>query len=323
MAELSLSVIVPCYNEEAVLDELRGRLVAACEKAADRFEIVLVDDGSQDRTREILRRFQAEDDRFTVVLMSRNHGHQLALSAGLSVARGERLAVLDADLQDPPELLPDMLARMDEGFDVVYGTRRSRVGETAFKLKTAHLFYRLLNRLVEIEIPFDTGDFRVMSRRVADILLAMPERHRFIRGMVSWVGFSQTAFPYDRDARFAGETKYPLKRMVLFALDALTSFSILPLRLATLLGFFSAALGFLYGIWILVAWLAGYTVAGWASIALLVLLLGGVQLVVVGILGEYVGRIYMEAKQRPLFVIEELVRSEESSDWRVEERNYG
>jgi polyisoprenyl-phosphate glycosyltransferase len=312
---VKLSAIVPCYNEEQVIHALRDRLIGACQEAVgNNFELVLIDDGSSDRTREILRQFQTEDPRITVVLLSRNHGHQLALSAGLSIARGERLFVLDADLQDPPELLPDMMARMDEGFDVVYGTRRSRAGESAFKIRTAHLFYRLLNRLVDIQIPSDTGDFRLMSRRVADVLLSMPERYRFVRGMVSWAGFPQTSFAYDRDARLAGETKYPFRRMLLFAVDAVTSFSILPLRLATALGFFSAALGFLFSFWVLVSWFFGATIPGWTSIALLMLLLGGTQLIVIGILGEYVGRTYIEAKRRPLFVVEQVLRTELQAD---------
>jgi dolichol-phosphate mannosyltransferase len=304
-----LSVIVPCYNEEAVLHELRRRLTESCTNAVgDNFEIVLIDDGSSDATRDILRQFHADDPRITVVLLARNHGHQIALSAGLNVARGERLFILDADLQDPPELLPQMLARMDEGYDVVFGTRRSRAGESAYNIWTAHVFYRFLNRLVDIEIPFDTGDFRVISRRVADVLLAMPERYRFVRGMVSWVGFRQTSLPYDREPRFAGTTKYPLRRMLLFALDAITSFSIIPIRLATAAGFVVAFLGFGYGIFILWAWLAGATVAGWTSITLLVLLLGGIQLIFLGVIGEYIGRTYVESKARPMFVIEEILR---------------
>lgn len=310
-APVRLSAVVPCYNEEATLDELRRRLVAACENAVgDDFEIVLIDDGSKDETRALLRRFQAEDARITAVLLSRNHGHQLALTAGLSVACGERVFVLDADLQDPPELLGEMMARMDEGFDVVYGTRRSRAGESVFKTKTAHYFYRILNRLVDIDIPLDTGDFRLMSRRVLDVLRSMPEQHRFIRGMISWIGFRQTALAYDRDARFAGETKYPMRRMLLFALDAMTAFSTLPLRVATFLGFFCAAGAFVFGIYTIVAYLIGETVNGWTSLAMLVLFLGGSQLIVAGILGEYLGRLYMESKARPLFVIEEVLSTE-------------
>ena len=204
-----LSAVVPCYNEEDVLDELLRRLTAACEEIAGQsFEIVLVDDGSTDTTREMLRGFHDRDDRITAVLLSRNYGHQLALTAGLSVARGNRVFVLDADLQDPPELIGPMMARMDEGYDVVYGTRRSRKGESHFKIHSARLFYRLLSRLVEIDIPLDTGDFRLMSRRVTDALQAMPERQRFVRGLISWVGYRQSNFEYDRDMRFAGAVSY-------------------------------------------------------------------------------------------------------------------
>ena len=306
----ALSAVVPCYNEEAVLDELLRRLTAACEKAVGReFEIILVDDGSQDTTREKMRRAQAEDPRIVTVILSRNHGHQLALTAGLSLARGVRVFVLDADLQDPPELLAPMMARMDEGFDVVYGQRCSRAGESAFKRASARAFYRLFNRIVGINIPVDAGDFRLMTRRVADILTAMPEQHRFIRGMVSWVGFPQTGFPYDRDPRFAGETKYPLRKMVLFALDAITGFSVLPLRLATILGFAFSGFSALYGIFVLIAWMGGAVIPGWTSLTLLVLLLGGVQLIMVGILGEYMGRLYAQSKGRPLFIIEEIIRA--------------
>ncbi|MEM6488243.1 MAG: glycosyltransferase family 2 protein [Pseudomonadota bacterium] len=306
----SISAVVPCYNEEDVLDELLRRLRAACEEVVgDDFEIVLVDDGSRDRTRELLREAQSQDPRIVVVLLSRNHGHQLALTAGLNIARGKRVFVLDADLQDPPELLGPMMARMDEGFDVVYGTRRSRAGETRFKLVTARAFYRLLDRIVDVKIPLDTGDFRLISRRVADILASMPERHRFIRGMTSWIGFPQVAFPYDRDVRFAGETKYPIRKMLVFALDAITGFSVLPLRMATALGFMFAAFAIIYGGFVLISWANGAVIAGWTSLALLVLLLGGVQLIMVGVLGEYVGRLYMQSKERPLFVIDEVLRA--------------
>jgi dolichol-phosphate mannosyltransferase len=233
----ALSAVVPCFNEEEVLGELLKRLVAACtDVVGEDFEIVLVDDGSSDRTRALLREAQRDDPRIVAVFLSRNHGHQLALTAGLSVARGARVFVLDADLQDPPELLGPMMSRMDEGYDVVYGRRRSRKGETAFKQASARTFYRLMSRLVEFDIPLDTGDFRLMSRRVTDLLNEMPERHRFIRGMISWVGYPQIGLEYDRDARFAGETKYPLRKMVRFAADAITSFSIIPLRIASWLG---------------------------------------------------------------------------------------
>ena len=310
----SLSVVVPCYNEEEVLGELLRRLTSACEAVVqDDFELILVDDGSCDRTKSLLREAQKKDRRIVAVFLSRNHGHQLALTAGLSVSRGERIFVLDADLQDPPELLGPMMAKMDEGYDVVYGQRQSRKGENAFKQASARSFYRLMSRLVEFDIPLDTGDFRLMSRRMVDVLNRMPERHRFVRGMISWVGYPQTAFEYDREARFAGETKYPLKKMLRFASDAITSFSTIPLRVATWLGFTIAALSFILVIVTLFAWTSGVTIQGWASIMIVVLLLGGIQLMTIGVLGEYIGRLYMQSKMRPLFIIEEIAQEHTAS----------
>jgi dolichol-phosphate mannosyltransferase len=289
---------------------LLRRLTSACSNAAgENYEIVLVDDGSNDRTRAMMKEAQCRDPRIVAVFLSRNHGHQLALTAGLSIARGERIFVLDADLQDPPELLSAMMARMDEGFDVVYGIRRSRAAESAFKRSSAHLFYRLLNRIAGVEIPRDTGDFRLMTRRVADELAGMPERHRFIRGMISWIGFPQTGFPYDRDPRFAGVTKYPLRKMLVFALDAITGFSVVPLRLATMLGLLFSFLSVIFGVYALGAWVAGTVIQGWTSLTLIILLIGGVQLLMIGILGEYIGRLYMQSKGRPLFIIEDILRA--------------
>lgn len=306
----AVSVVVPCYNEELVLNLLLTRLVAACKKVVgDNFEIILVDDGSNDRTREMMREAHIKDPRIAAILLSRNHGHQLALTAGLSVVRGNRIFILDADLQDPPELLEPMMARMDQGFDVVYGKRRTRANETLFKRVSASAFYRLLDRIVDVKIPLDTGDFRLISRRVADVLTAMPEQHRFIRGMVSWVGFAQTAFLYDREERYAGETKYPLRKMLLLAVDAITGFSVVPLRLASALGLLVSILALLLAVIFFFAWAAGTVVPGWTSLSLIVLLLGGVQLTEVGILGEYVGRLYMQSKQRPIFVIEDVLRA--------------
>jgi dolichol-phosphate mannosyltransferase len=279
------------------LGELLKRLVAACTDVADEdFEIVLVDDSSSDRTRALLREAQRDDPRIVAVFLSRNHGHQLALTADLSVARGARVFVLDADLQDPPELLGPMVARMDEGYDVVYGRRRPRKDETAFKQASARTFHRLLSRLVEFDIPLDTGDFRLMSRRVTDLLNEMPERHRLIGGVISWVGYLQIALEYDRDPRFAGETTYPLKKMLRFAADAITSFSTVPLRVATWLGFTFVTLSFLLIIIPLVAWASGATIQGWTSIMIIVLLIGGIELTTMGVLGEYVGRRYMQSK---------------------------
>jgi polyisoprenyl-phosphate glycosyltransferase len=239
--------------------------------------------------------------------LSRNHGHQLALSAGLKMARGDAIFILDADLQDPPELLPQMMQRLEDGCDVVFGQRIKRDGETAFKKFTAYVFYRLLNRIVDIHIPPDTGDFRLMSRKALDVLNGMPEHHRFIRGMVSWIGMRQEALPYERAARFAGETKYPLSKMIRFAFDAITAFSTRPLRFATYSGLCFAFLELLLILFILYKYAIGATVEGWTSLAVIILAVGSIQLFVAGMMGEYLGRLYMEAKGRPLFVIQDIV----------------
>lgn len=306
---MKLSVIVPCFNEEAVLPVLRARLVAACQAAVgESFEILLVDDGSTDGTRALIEAYHAEDPRLVGVLLSRNHGHQLALAAGLAFSRGARVLLIDADLQDPPELLPQMMARMDQGFDVVYGRRRSRAGETRFKTGSAALFYRLRQGASRIELAPDAGDFRLLSRRVVDILVSMPEEHRYLRAMIAWVGFAQSPLDYDRAPRLAGETKYPLRRMIRLAIDALTGFSTLALRLASLAGFAFAGLGVLVLAYELFTWLGGATVPGWALVMAAVLVIGAVQLIVVGILGEYVGRLYMQSKARPLFIVDKVLR---------------
>ena len=309
---IRLSIVVPCFNEQDSLPEFHRRMSAAAGATGEAYEIVFVDDGSSDRTWEVLRALSATDPTVVAVKLSRNHGHQLALTAGLTQCRGERVLVIDADLQDPPELLGAMLAMLDAGADVVYGQRRSRAGETRFKTATAAAFYRLLRRLVEIDIPLDAGDFRLMSRRALDVLNAMPEHHRFIRGMVSWIGLRQVPILYDRDARYAGETKYPLRKMIRFALDAITGFSVAPLRLASVLGGVAAALSLLLMIYTLGSWLLGHTTPGWTSLSSIVLLIGSVQLMVLGIIGEYLGRLYIEAKRRPLFVIETVVASQRS-----------
>lgn len=305
---IALSIVVPCYNESDGLVELHRRLSHVCKDAGyTSYEIVLINDGSRDGTWEGMRALQHADRHVVAINLSRNFGHQLALSAGLSMCRGERVFIIDADLQDPPELLPGMMDRMDNGIDVVYGQRIKREGETYFKRSTAAVFYRLLDRMVDIDIPVDTGDFRLMSRRAADVLISMPEHHRFIRGMVSWIGMRQEAFPYNRAARFAGETKYPLSKMVRFALDAITAFSIKPLRIATYVGIVAAFVSVLLTIYVLFAWAFDRSVPGWTSLAILILLLGGCQLFVMGIFGEYMGRLYMEGKGRPLFIIQDVV----------------
>ena len=250
----------------------------------------------------------AEADRNLVAInLSRNHGHQLALTAGLDLCRGETILIIDADLQDPPELLEPMLQAMREsGADVVYGVRRSRAGETAFKRATAHGFYRLLSRATEVDIPLDAGDFRLMSRRALDALLAMPEQARFIRGMVAWIGFRQLPFPYDRQQRFAGETKYPLSKMMRFALDALTGFSSAPLKLASHAGLLLSAGSVLLVLYIAYAWASGRSIQGWTSLMLVVVILGAIQMFALALMGEYIGRLYNEAKKRPLYIVQDI-----------------
>lgn len=309
MNSVFLSVVVPCYDESDGIYELHRRVSAVCKThVGDSYEFVLVNDGSADGTWGAMKEISKRDKHVVAVDLSRNHGHQLALSAGLSVCRGERIFILDADLQDPPELLPKMMARMDDGCDVVYGQRIKREGETVFKKATAFLFYRLLNRMVDVDIPKDTGDFRLLSRRALDVLNSMPEQHRFIRGMVSWVGFRQDALPYERAARFAGETKYPLSKMIRFAVDAITSFSIKPLRIATFLGLLVSAGSIFMALFVMYGFYQGGTITGWASTMTVMLFLGGVQLFVMGVVGEYLGRMFMQSKGRPLFIIRDISR---------------
>jgi dolichol-phosphate mannosyltransferase len=304
----TLSIVIPCFNEEACLVELHERLSAAARASVgEDYELVLVNDGSRDGSWPAMRRMAAEDAHVVAINLSRNHGHQLALTAGLDLCRGNAILIIDADLQDPPELLGPMMATMREsGADVIYGVRRSRAGETAFKRATAHGFYRLLSRATEVDIPLDAGDFRLMSRRALDALLAMPEQARFIRGMVAWIGFKQVPFPYDRQVRFAGDTKYPLGKMMRFALDALTGFSSAPLKLASHAGMWLAAGSVLLILYIGYAWLAGQSIQGWTSLMLVVVVLGAVQMFVLALMGEYIGRLYNEAKRRPLYIIQEV-----------------
>lgn len=302
-----LSVVVPCMNEEDSLPALVERLIAATDAWSDDTEILLVDDGSTDDTWDGICLQSQKHPRVRGLKLSTNRGHQVALTAGLMAATGERIFMLDADLQDPPELLSDMMAMMDRGYDVVYGRRSERKGESWFKKLTAHGFYRILNRLSDVPIPNDTGDFRLVSRRVLDAVLDMPERARFIRGMFAWAGFRQIGIEYVRDPRVAGETKYPMSKMIRLAFDALSSFSIKPLQIATRLAFLTlivAALMLVYVFWSLILY---NTVAGWASTVLVISFFSGIQLLTLGIMGEYLGRLYIEAKGRPLFFIDEQV----------------
>ena len=310
MSELphpALSVVAPCYNEQEVLPEFLRRIGAVLDKAAGVAEVVLVDDGSRDRTWDVMTAAAAADPRIVAVRLMRNHGHQLALTAGLSVCRGERILIIDADLQDPPELLPDMMALMDQGADVVYGQRRQRDGESLFKRATAAGFYRLINRLTDVDIPADAGDFRLVTRRVLDLLLAMPERHRFIRGMVAWIGGRQVPLIYDRHARAAGESKYPLSKMIRFAADAITAFSVVPLMASMTIGWVMAAVGFGFFIYSMIGWLMHANLPGWTSIMSALSLLGGMQFLMLGIIGAYLGRLYDQSKGRPLFMIRDVV----------------
>ncbi len=302
-----LSIVIPCYNEEAVIAETHRRLTATMAAiAVEAWEVIYVDDGSRDATARLLRELHEQDERVRVLRFSRNFGHQVAVSAGIEHTAGDAVVLIDADLQDPPEVIGEMLARWREGYDVAYGQRTDRAGESAFKLATAKAFYRLLNRLSETEIPLDVGDFRLMDRTVVDALVAMPERARFVRGMVSWIGFRQIAVPYKRAERFAGETKYPLFKMLRLALDGVTSFSLVPLRMASWAGFLASAVAMLGIVFALGIRLFTRTwVPGWAALFVAVLFVGGIQLLALGIIGEYVGRIYAEAKRRPLYLLQE------------------
>jgi dolichol-phosphate mannosyltransferase len=305
-----LSVLAPCYNEEQVLSELYRRLSAACARTRQPYELVFVNDGSMDSTWPQILGLASADRSVVGVNLARNHGHQLALTAGLSVCRGERVLIIDADLQDPPELLPDMLRLMDDGADVVNAQRRQRAGETFFKRFTASLFYRIIDKLATVSIPRDTGDFRLISRRVVDVLLAMPEKHRFVRGMVSWVGFRQERVLYDRDARFAGETKYPLRKMVKFAIDAITSFSTKPLAFAGYTGTVLCMLSILAAVCSPLDSRLGFALpSGWGMSAYMTFLTG-VQLLALGVIGQYLGRLYEQSNGRPLFLIERVVGGE-------------
>jgi len=314
MMRPELSLVIPVYNEEETLPELERRLkdfLSALPNVRESFEVVFIDDGSKDRSRELLLEMAAREPRYRVLAFSRNFGHQLAITAGVDRAEGEAVVVMDADLQDPPEVVGEMLTRFREGYDVVYGVRRRRHGETLFKRATAALFYRLMRSMTGVTIPLDAGDFRLMSRPVVLTLRALREQHRFVRGMVSWVGFRQIAVTYDREARFAGETKYPLSKMLRFAIDGITSFSVFPLRAATVLGVLAGCAAVLIGIWaVTVRFLGLGTVPGWTTIMFAVALGSSAQLLMTGVLGEYVGRIYEEIKRRPLYVVEREVNFE-------------
>jgi glycosyltransferase involved in cell wall biosynthesis len=304
-----VSVVVPCYNEQAVIklthSRLKAALETACAKNTMTYEIIYVDDGSSDSTADQLAEIAADDTDVRVVMLSRNFGHQQAVTAGLDNTLGDCAVIIDADLQDPPELISEMLDLWRAGSDVVYGQRTDRDGESAFKIATARAFYRGLNALSDVEIPLDVGDFRLIDRCIIDAVASMPERDRYLRGMISWVGFRQTALPYRREARAAGESKYPLSKMIRFAIDGVLSFSLAPLRFAIAIGFWiviAAVLGIAYAV--LNRLFTEQWVSGWTMLFIAIMFMGGVQLMVLGMIGEYVGRIYMATKARPLYLIE-------------------
>lgn len=304
----SCSVIIPVFNEEQVLPELHNRLTTVMESIASQYCLLFINDGSSDNSLEVLKELHTKDGHVHIINFSRNFGHQAALSAGYDYATGDFVIVMDADLQDPPEVIPLMVEQWRNGYDVVFGVRSRRMGEGAFKLWTARLFYRLLSRLTNVTIPHDVGDFRLLDRRAVRAFQQIRERNRYIRGLVSWLGFRQTGVVFTREPRFAGQTKYPLRRMLKFALDGITSFSTVPLQLSSYLGLFVSCLCLLYLPYAF--WLKLFTdrpVLGWTSLVVAVLFLGGVQLMTLGVLGEYIGRIYEEVKQRPLYIVSETV----------------
>ena len=302
------SIVIPVYNEETSIPELYRRLSAMMERLGEPVELILVNDGSRDRTLWLLRDLRQADSRVYYLSFARNFGHQIAVTAGLNFARGQAIIVMDADLQDPPELIPSLIESWQEGYQVIYAQRTKRRKESWFKRLPAFLFYRILRHLADIDIPLDTGDFCLMDRQVVDVLNAMPERNRYIRGLRSWVGFRQTSIPYERDPRFAGEVKYTFRKSLALAADGLVSFSKIPLRFSTYVGLLAALIAVLMGVLVLYWRIVEPTspLTGFATIAIAIFFLGAVQLVSIGILGEYVGRIYEEVKGRPLYVLSEV-----------------
>lgn len=307
MSTPTFSFIIPVFNEEETLIALYKRMIAILSDLGGDAEVIFVDDGSRDRSYALILDIHQMDPRFKAIHFSRNFGHQIAISAGMDFASGDAVIIMDADLQDPPEVVHSMIAKWREGYEIVYAIREERKGETFFKRITAALFYRLLGKLTEIDMPADVGDFRLVDRKALDAFKALREHNRYVRGMFSWVGFNQTGVRYVRDERFAGVTKYPLKKMLRFAADGVTSFSNVPLRLALNIGFLFSALSFITGLGAIILKILGiYMVPGWASVIVVVLFLGGVQLIVMGMLGAYIGRVYEEVKDRPLYIVKNL-----------------
>lgn len=317
---MKISIVVPMYNEEGIIHAFYQRMentkqlfMTKCGIDAKEIEVIFVNDGSKDNTVHLLKDLCKDIQGYVLLNLSRNHGHQIAITAGIDIAIGDVVAVIDGDLQDPPETIVDLYSTMLKGYDVVYAVRKKRDGESFFKLFTASVFYRVLRKLTNVDIPVDTGDFRIMSRRVVNVLKSMKERHRFIRGMISWIGFNQIGMEYERNERHSGETKYTLTKMIKFAVDGITSFSSIPLKLSSYIGITTAFLGFLYSIYVIILKLfmpEAHIELGWASLIICILLLGGIQLIALGMIGEYLGRIHDETKYRPLYVIEDIYRKE-------------
>jgi dolichol-phosphate mannosyltransferase len=303
-SNIRYTIIIPVYNEEAVINESYRRLTRVMESVDEAYELLFINDGSEDRTVELIEALAEKDGCVKLLDFSRNFGHQIAITAGMDYARGDAIVIIDADLQDPPELIPQMIEKWKEGYEVVYAKRSQRKGESLFKKWTAALFYRLMGAMAEVKIPLDTGDFRLMDRKVCDAMQGIREKNRFVRGLVSWVGFRQIAIEYVREERYAGETKYPLKKMLRFSIDGITSFSYKPLKLATYFGFVVSLVSFAYLVVSLGEKVFSTSAdAGWSSLIACLMLLNGVILILVGILGEYVGRIYDETKNRPLYIL--------------------
>jgi len=309
-----ISVIVPLYNEEEVITESYKRLTSVMQGMSEEYELVFINDGSRDKTAQLTADIAEKDKHVRLICFSRNFGHQIAITAGMDYAKGDAVVIIDADLQDPPEVIPLMVEKWKEGYHVVYGKRTKRHGETMFKKVTAKVFYRFLQRMTQVDIPTDTGDFRLIDRKVCDAMKKLREQNRYVRGLVSWVGFKQYALEYVRDERFAGETKYPLKKMIRLAMDGIASFSYKPLKLATMVGFALSGISFLYLLFVVLQKLFGTpTVAGWASILAVQLFFNGVILIILGIIGSYIGRIYEESKGRPLYIVQEEIGFDEEN----------
>lgn len=306
---VTLSVIVPVFNEEEVIDESYRRLTEIAKNIKESYEIIFVNDGSSDSTEFKIKNICDGDYHIKLINFSRNFGHQSAITAGMKCSKGKAIIVIDADLQDPPEVMVEMVKKWREGYKVVYGKRISREGETLFKKVTAKVFYRFLNYFSDIKIPTDTGDFRLIDRKVCNVMNGLPEHNRYVRGLVAWVGFSQTGVEFVREKRLAGETKYPLKKMIKFSLDAITSFSSKPLKLAFPIGIIISLCSFLYLAYVLIQKITNQTVPGWASIVAIVLFSNGITFILIGIIGEYIARIYDEVKARPMYVIDEIYSS--------------